>query len=148
MANAMNFRAAATPPPIFRKPKPKGPFTPGFPKQPARNLPVFPVEPENTGNDNEFKARMDIYRKNQKSYNAAKVGKKWKESYIKTGGGYVNTDFGEGERGAAIPWAIGERDQVRQTKKIAETDVEARARKAKEAADKAEAIKRRQKKKK
>lgn len=147
MANAMNFKAAANPP--WAKVKPRWPRPPS-----KHDYGKMPVEPGKTGNNNEYNALMDLYRKNQKSYNSAKKGKKWKESYIKTGGGYVKTDFGEGSRGAAIPYAVGQRDQIRLTDKIAETAVEGKARKAKEAAEaaakraKEEAIKRRQKKKK
>lgn len=150
----MNFRAAVTPPvgkstkPWYNKSKP-------WYKPPAsRDYGTMPTVPKNTGNTNEYNTLMDLYRKNQKSYNSAKKGKKWKESYIKTGGGYVKSDFGEGNRGAAIPYTVGQRDQIRLTDKIAETSEEAKARKAKEAADaaakkaKEDAIKRRQKKKK
>lgn len=154
MANAMNFRAAVTPPnrstPIARNPNPR--------YNPAANKPRMygnmPIAPKNTGNKNEYNVLMDLYRKNQKTYNSAKRGKKWKESYIKTGGGYVKSDFGEGNRGAAIPYTVGQRDQIRLTDKIAETSEEAKVRKAKEAAEaaakkaKEDAIKRRQKKKK
>lgn len=143
----MNFKAAASPP--WAKIKPRWPRPPS-----SRDYGVMPKVPKKTDNKNEYNVLMDLYRQNQKSYNKTKRGKKWKESYIKTGGGYVKSDFGEGNRGAAIPYTLGQRDQVRLTDKIAETDVEAKARKAREAAEaaakraKEEAIKRRQKKKK
>lgn len=140
MADAMNFKPAVT------TPTARTPSWPGFKR--VTGTPIAPKKP-NVGGTNEFNALMGIYRKNQKAYNATKVGKKYKESYIKSGSGYVKPDFGEGSRGAAIPYTVAQRDATRTSKKIAETDVEAKARKAREAVEaaKKEAIKRRQKKK-
>lgn len=144
MADAMNFKAAITAPPVA---KPKGP---GWKRPPSRNYGYMPTAPGRTGNKNEYGVLKELYDKNRKSYNSTKVGKKWKESYVKTGGGYVKSDYGEGNRGAAIPYSVGQRDQTRLSNRIAETESEAATRKAKEAAERAkkEAIKRRQKKKK
>lgn len=152
MPNAMNFNAAVTPPSYGDRTnsgqRARTPEWPGFGYRKGT-----PVVPKKTGNDAEFNALMGIYRKNQKAYNSAKVGKTYKESYIKSGPGYVKPDFGEGSRGAAIPYTVAQRNNTRLSSKIAETEVEAKSRKAKEAAESAaakakkEAIKRRQKKK-
>jgi hypothetical protein len=98
---------------------------------------------------------MKLYKTNKDSYNKTKVGKKWKESYIKTGGGYVDTDFGDGNRGAAIPYSIGQRDLTRVSDTVAKGRTDGNwigrskadmDKAAKEEARK-DAIKRRQKKK-
>lgn len=150
MADAMNFKKAVTPP--IRRPglKPSTRIArPKFNPASVGKTGVIPTAPNRSGGSNQYNALKELYDKNRKNYNSAKVGKKWKESYIKSGNGYVKTDFGDGTRGAAIPYSVGERDQTRKTKRIAETESEGAYRKAKDAAEKAknDAIKRRQKKK-
>lgn len=167
MANAMNFSKASSDPSWISNAikrrigtlpansntnlNPSETINPGKPTKSGSSNPPWhggynrPVAPGKSGNASKDKVLNDLYQQNRKTYNATKKNKTYKSKYIKTGGGLVDSDFGEGTRGAGIPYQIGEKSTIKTTndKILSEAD-----KKAAEAKAKMEAIKRRQEKEK
>jgi hypothetical protein len=121
MPNVMNFTPARTPPVNFNKLRTRNEALRRR-RDSIMNSGRTPVEPGKTLNTNENKVVTDIYNKNKNAYNKAKVGGKYKAQYIKSGNGLVASDFGFGERGAAIPYQVGSKNVTRRSSQKAMSD--------------------------
>jgi hypothetical protein len=134
MANVMNFKEAPEWLKLAAITRRQAPNSGAY----KYNSLGIPKVPNVTSNRNENDVLEKLYESNANTYNKTKTGKSYKSQYVKSGDGFVHSDYGAGSAGAAIPYQIGTRSVTRKSSKKADVSAYDKAQRAQK-----EAIRRR-----